>query len=119
MKDKLKYKGEILEIGETKFKSKSNFKQVILKSKREDGSDNIVKFEVMNENIELFDNLKPKDKVEIDFLINGKEWKKDNGSKLYYIDLHVVGLKIIKLYTPLLFDEDSIKLSSPDAFENF
>ena len=119
MKDKLKYKGEIYEIGSTKFKSKSNFKQIVLKSKRPDNGTNLVKFEVMNEFIDLFEGLKEKDKIEIDFIINGKEWKKDNGEKLYYIDLHVIGVKVLKVYTPLLFDDDSISLASPDEFDNF
>tara|TARA_Y100001938_G_scaffold151056_1_gene245539 strand:- start:2982 stop:3344 length:363 start_codon:yes stop_codon:yes gene_type:complete len=117
--DKLKYRGEIYELGEIKHKSKSKFIQVVLKSKRSDNNTNLVKFEAMNDKIDLFSGLKIKDKVEIDFNINGKEWVKDNGDKLFYIDLHVVSVKVLKVYTPNLFDESVIELESPDNFDNF
>ena len=47
----------------------------------------LVKFELINDKCEIIDNIQNGTKVKVKFNVTGREWKKDDGSAVFFVAL--------------------------------
>ena len=112
-----KFTGTVYLVSETTKPYKENIRKLVL-TEQLGNRTNFIKFEAVGNQVELLNNIKLNDIVEVEYNLNGREWKKNTGEVMYFTDAHIAKLKIVKEFVPNLFDSKSVELPESNEFDN-